>query len=237
MKKIVVSFILLSILSNITVQAQESFEVADIRVEGLSRISAETVFSYLPVGVGDEVDEEKSRHIIKALFKTGFFRDIKLHQEAGVLAITVIERPSIAAIRVTGNKDLDDERIGEMLDEEGLIEGRIVSEPSLERFVRELNNYYISKGRYGSEIETAITPLDQNRVDVAIQIEEGRVARVREIRFVGNSAFEDSVLRRQSVFDGNVWTNLLFGRNKFSQEKLVLDLESWRNFYLDRGIS
>ena len=131
MKKLVVSFILLSILSNITVQAQESFEVADIRVEGLSRISAETLFSYLPVGVGDEVDEEKSRHIIKALFKTGFFRDIKLHQEAGVLAITVIERPSIAAIRVTGNKDLDDDRIGEMLDEEGLIEGRIVSEPSL----------------------------------------------------------------------------------------------------------
>ena len=222
-------------MSNITVQAQKSFEVADIRVEGLSRISAETVFSYLPVGVGDEVDEEKSRHIIKALFKTGFFKDIKLHQEAGVLAIIVVERPSIAAIRVTGNKDLDDERIGEMLDEEGLIEGRIVSESSLEHFVRELNNYYTSRGRYGSEIETAITPLDQNRVDVAIQIEEGRVARVREIRFVGNSAFEDSVLRRQSVFDGNVWMNLLFGRNKFSQEKLVLDLESWRTFYLDRG--
>ena len=191
MKKIVVSFILLSILSNITVQAQESFEVADIRVEGLSRISAETVFSYLPVGVGDEVDEEKSRHIIKALFKTGFFRDIKLHQEAGVLAITVIERPSIAAIRVTGNKDIDDKRIGEMLDEEGLIEGRIVSEPSLERFVRELNNYYISRGRYGSEIETAITPLDQNRVDVAIQIEEGRVA-IRNIRRDANDHLKKS---------------------------------------------
>jgi outer membrane protein insertion porin family len=235
MKKLVVSFILLSILSNITVEAQESFEVADIRVEGLSRISAETVFSYLPVGVGDEVDEEKSRHIIKVLFKTGFFKDIKLHQEAGVLAIIVVERPSIAAIRVSGNKDLDDERIGEMLDEEGLIEGRIVSESSLERFVHELNNYYISKGRYGSEIETAITPLDQNRIDVAIQIDEGRVARVREIRFVGNSAFEDRVLRKQSVFDGNVWMKILFGQDKFSQEKLAVDLESWRNYYLDRG--
>jgi outer membrane protein insertion porin family len=235
MKNVAVSFVLLSILSNITVQAQELFEVTDIRVEGLSRISAETVFSYLPVGVGDEVDEEKSRHIIKTLFKTGFFRDIKLHQEAGVLAITVIERPSMSAIRVTGNKDLDDERIAEMLEEEGLIEGRIVSESSLERFVRELNNYYMSRGRYGSEIEAAITPLDQNRVDVAVQIAEGPVARVREIRFVGNSAFEDSVLRRQSVFDGNVWINLLFGRNKFSQEKLELDLETWRNFYLDRG--
>jgi outer membrane protein insertion porin family len=235
MKKIVVSFILLSIFSNITVQAQDSFEVVDIRVEGLSRISAETLFSYLPVGVGDEMDEESSRHIIKALFKTGFFRDIKLHQEAGVLAITVIERPSIAAIRVTGNKDLDDERIDEMLDEGGIIEGRIVSESSLERFVGGLDNYYISRGRYGSKIETALIPLDQNRVDVVVQIEEGRVARVREIRFVGNSAFEDSVLRRQSVFDGNVWVNFLFGRNKFSQEKLVLDFESWRNFYLDRG--
>jgi outer membrane protein insertion porin family len=235
MKKIIVSLILLSIFGNITVQAQESFEVSDIQIEGLSRISAETVFSYLPVGVGDEVDEGKSRHIIKALFKTGFFKDIKLNQEAGVLTITVIERPTISAIRVTGNKDLGDERIGEMLVEEGLIEGRIASESSLDGFVRELNNYYISRGHYGSEIETAITPLDRNRVDVAIQIEEGRVARVREIRFVGNSVFEDSVLRRQSVFDGNTWTNLLFGRNKFSQEKLVLDLENWRNFYLDRG--
>jgi outer membrane protein insertion porin family len=235
MKNIVVSFFLLSIFSNIAIQAQESFEVADIRVEGLSKISAETVFSYLSVGVGDEVNEEKTPHIIKSLFKTGFFRDIKLHQEAGVLVITVIERPSIARISVAGNKDLDDERIGEMLDEEGLIEGRIVSELSLERFVRELNSYYISRGRYGSEIETAITPLDKNRVDVAIQIEEGRVARVRQIRFVGNAAFEEEVLRGQSVFDGNVLTNALFGRNKFSQEKLDSDLENWRNFYLDRG--
>jgi outer membrane protein insertion porin family len=235
MKKIGVSFILLFILSNITVQAQESFEVTDLRVEGLSRITAETILSYLPVGVGDKVDEEKSRQIIKALFKTGFFKDIKLHQEAGVMAITVIERPSISVIRVTGNKDLDDERIGKMLDEEGIMEGRIVSESSLERFIRELNNFYISRGRYGTQIETAIIPLDKNRVDVAIQIDEGKVARVREIRFVGNSAFEDSVLRRKSVFYGNVLTNLLLGRNKFSQEKLAIDLESWRNFYLDRG--
>ena len=122
MKKIFVSFILLLILNNFPAQAQETFEVADIRVEGLSRISAETVFSYLPVGVGDEMDEEKSRHIIKALFKTGFFKDIKLQQEAGVLVITVVERPSIAAIRVTGNRDLDDERIDQMLDEAGLVE-------------------------------------------------------------------------------------------------------------------
>ena len=95
MKKIVVSFILLLILESFPAHAQESFEVSDIRVEGLSRISAETIFSYLPVGVGDEIDEEKSRHIVKALFKTGFFKDIKLEQEAGVLVITVVERPSM----------------------------------------------------------------------------------------------------------------------------------------------
>ena len=235
MKKIFVSFIFLLILNNFSAQAQETFEVADIRVEGLSRISAETVFSYLPVGVGDEMDEEKSRHIIKALFKTGFFRDIELQQEAGVLVINVVERPSIAGIRVTGNRDLDDERIDQMLDEAGLVGGRIISEASLERFVHELNDYYVSRGRYGSEVESAITPLDQNRVGVDIQIEEGRVARVREIRFVGNTAFEDGLLRKKSAFDGNVWTNLLFGRNKFSQEKLDSDLESWRSFYLDRG--
>ena len=156
MKKIFVSFILLLILNNFPTQAKESFEVADIRVEGLSRISAETVFSYLPVGVGDELDEEISRHIVKALFKTGFFKDIKLQQEAGVLVITVVERPTIAAVRITGNRVLDDERIGQMLDEAGLVEGRIINESSLERFVHELSNYYVSRGYYGSEVESAI---------------------------------------------------------------------------------
>ena len=131
MKKIFVSLILLLILKSFPAQTQESFEVSDIRVEGLSRISAETVFSYLPIGVGDEMDEEKSRHTVKTLFKTGFFKDIKLRQEAGVLVITVVERPSIAAIRITGNRDLGDERINELLDEAGLVEGRIISEASL----------------------------------------------------------------------------------------------------------
>ena len=110
-----ISLILLLILHNLPVQAQESFEVTAIRVEGLSRISVETVFSYLPVGVGDEMDGGKSRHTVKALFKTGFFKDIKLRQEAGALVITVVERPSIVAIRVTGNRDLDNVRIDKML--------------------------------------------------------------------------------------------------------------------------
>ena len=235
MKKIFESIILLLILSNVSAQAQESFQVKDIRVEGLSRISAETVFSYLPVGVGDEMDEEKSRHTITVLFKTGLFNDIKLQQEAGVLIIAVVERPSISEIRIVGNRNLDDERIDQMLVEAGLMEGRIISQPSLEFFVHELTDYYVSRGRYGTVVESAITPLDKNRVRVDIQIEEGRVARVREIRFVGNSAFEDSVLRKRSLFDGNVWTNTLLGRNKYSQEKLDLDLENWRNFYFDRG--
>jgi outer membrane protein insertion porin family len=235
MKNIFLSCILLLILNNFPAEAQESFDVADIRVEGLSRISAETVFSYLPVGIGDQIDEGKSHNIVKALFKTGFFKDIKLVREGEVLIITVVEHPSIAMIRVTGNRDLDDDRIDQMLDGTGLVEGRIISESSLERFVQELSNHYVSRGRYGSKVESAMTPLDQNRVGVDIQIDEGRIARVREIRFVGNSAFEDSMLRKKSVFDGNVWTNMLFGRNKFSQEKLHLDLESWRSFYLDRG--
>jgi outer membrane protein insertion porin family len=235
MKKISLSIILLLILSNFSAQAKESFEVTDIQIEGLSRISAETVFSYLPVNIGDEMNEEKSRHVVKELFKTGFFKDIKLQQEAEILIITVAERPSIAAIRITGNRDLNDETIEQMLNEAGLVEGRLVSESSLKHFIRELKNYYVSKGHYVSEAHTAITPLDQNRVGIDIEIDEGPVARVREIRFVGNSVFEDSVLRKQSAFNGNVLTNFLFGQNKFSPDKLELDLETWRSFYLDRG--
>ena len=115
MKKIVTAAILLLILNIYPVQAQEKFEIADIRVEGLSRISAETVFSYLPIGIGDEIDEESSRQIVKKLFKTGFFRDIKLRHEDGVLVIALIERPSIATIRITGNKDIDDEQFQEVV--------------------------------------------------------------------------------------------------------------------------
>jgi outer membrane protein insertion porin family len=235
MKKIFMLLILLLISNKFLAYAQESFEVDDIRVEGLSRISAETLFSYLPIGVGDEIDDEKSRQIIKTLFRTGLFTDIRLKHESGVLVVTVVERPSIAEIRVNGNVDFDDERIDQMLEGVGLAEGRIISEASLERFVQELINVYVSEGYYGSKVESALTPLDQHWVKVDIHIEEGRVARVREIRFVGNTAFEDELLRKQSLFYGNVWTNLILGKNKFSQEKLDEDLENWRSFYLDRG--
>jgi outer membrane protein insertion porin family len=234
MKKLILSFALL-MLTNYPAKSQESFEVVDIRIEGLTRISGETVFSYLPIGVGDQIDEEKSRHIIKTLFKTGFFKDIKLLQDDGILKIIVVERPSIASVRIIGNRVLDNEQITPMLVDKGLVEGRIVSESSLDRFVGELKTYYLANGHYGAKVVSAITPIDQNRVRVDVQIEEGKVARVGEIRFVGNKAFSDNVLRKKSEFNGNRWTNLLFGRDKFSQGKLDLDLENLRSFYLDRG--
>jgi outer membrane protein insertion porin family len=221
--------------SSCLAQAQETFEVTDIRVNGLTRIAVETIYSYLPVGIGDKLDEEQSRNAVKALFKTGFFKDIKLYQDGGILVINVIERPTIATIRITGNNDLDDERIDHMLNETGLIEGRIISESFLDHFLLELKNYYVSKGYYGSEIESALTPLDQNRVGVDIQIKEGPVARVREIRIVGNTSYDRDTLRKKSTFYGNILTNLLVGRNKYSKSKLDSDLEGLRNFYLDRG--
>jgi outer membrane protein insertion porin family len=235
MKKTFLLYICLFILSSVSAQAREMFEVTDISVRGLSRISAETVFSYLPVGIGDVMDEEKSRNTIRALFNTGFFQDIKLEEEGEILIITVIERPTISSVQFVGNVNLDDDSINMMLDKAGLVEGRMLSEPALENFVHSVNSYYVSQGRYGAKVESAVNPQDHNRVAIAIQIDEGRVARVREIQFQGNQTYEDSLLRKRSVFIGNSWTNLLFGRNKFSQQKLEVDLDGWRNFYLDRG--
>ena len=233
MKKI--TFIVFTLFLIFPAYGSTRFQIDDIQVNGLSRISAETVFSYLPVGVGDTFDEKKGQKILNDLFATGFFRDISIQQESGVLVINVLEQPTINNIRVLGNKNLDDEVMDRMLREAGLTEGKLFKQHSLNSVIEETKEFYASKGRYNSDITTAVTPQKNNLVSVDIEIQEGPVARVRDIRFIGNTAFKDRFLQSQSLFEGNFISNLFLGKNKYSKEKFESDLENLRNVYQDRG--
>jgi outer membrane protein insertion porin family len=194
------------------VHAFEPFEVRDIRVEGIQRTDAGTVFSYLPVKVGDVVDEERASAAVKALFATGFFNDVRLEQRDNVLIVIVQERPAIASISVSGSKEFKAEQLEEGLRQVGLRESRIFDRALLDRAEQELKNQYISRGKYGVQIVTTVTPLERNRVGITFSIVEGRVAKIKEINLIGNEVFDEE-----------------------TRPKLQGDLEALRSFYLNRG--
>jgi outer membrane protein insertion porin family len=173
------------------VHAFEPFEVRDIRVEGIQRTDAGTVFSYLPVKVGDVVDEERASAAVKALFATGFFNDVRLEQRDNVLIVIVQERPAIASISVSGSKEFKAEQLEEGLRQVGLRESRIFDRALLDRAEQELKNQYISRGKYGVQIVTTVTPLERNRVGITFSIVEGRVAKIKEINLIGNEVFDE----------------------------------------------
>ncbi len=215
--------------------AQGEFVVTDIRVEGLQRIEPGTVFNYLPIKVGDEVDTELSTEAVRALFDTGFFTDVELRQEGTVLIVSVQERPSIADIAIRGNKDIRDEAIEEALNNAGFSEGRIFNQALLDQVLQEIRNQYFGRGRYSARVDATVSPRPRNRVAIKIEIEEGSVAKIEQIRIVGNNAYEeDELLDQFSLSDTNVF-GFLSRRDRYSREKLLADTESLRSFYQDNG--
>lgn len=215
--------------------ASESFVVVDIRVEGIQRTEAGTVFSYLPVKVGDTLDEAKATAAVKALYATGFFKDVKLKTENGVLIVQVEERPAIAQINITGAKAFDKEKLTEGLKQAGLSESRIFSRSMLDRAEQELKRQYISTGKYAVQITTTTTPLERNRVAINFDIKEGRTARIRQISFVGNETFNDKTLRDLFVLTTPGLLTWFTKNDQYSKQKLSADLETLRSYYLDRG--
>jgi outer membrane protein insertion porin family len=167
MKKILV-FLCVLLTFSLPLSAIESFVVSDIRVEGLQRISAGTVFNYLPIKVGDRIDDDTAQQSIRALYQTGFFDDVQLEQEGTVLIVVVKERPSIANIEFKGNKALDKDTLAEGMKQIGFVEGRVFDQSILDRVVQELKNQYFAQGKYGAEVETIVTPLERGRVSVTV---------------------------------------------------------------------
>lgn len=216
-------------------RAVEPFVVKDIRVDGLQRISAGTVFNYLPIKVGDTFTEQKSQDSVRALFKTGFFRDVRLERDKNVLVVTVIERPSIAGIKIVGTKEMSEADLKKGLKEIGLAEGRVFNKSLLDRVEQELRQQYFARGYYAVLIRPTVTPLERNRVDINIDVSEGKVARIRAINFVGNRLFADKKLLNLFSLGPRPWYLPFSSRDKYSKQKLAGDLERLRNFYQDQG--
>ncbi|MGH8547023.1 MAG: outer membrane protein assembly factor BamA [Methylococcales bacterium] len=217
------------------VWAMESFVVEDIRVEGLQRISEGTVFNYLPVQAGDTFDENRSAEAIRALFKTGFFKDVSLSRLGDVLVVSVVERPAIASIDLKGNKDLKSEDLLKALKDTGLKEGQVFNRQTLDKVEQELRRQYFSRGKYGVKVESKVTPLSRNRVAIEISISEGSVAKIQQINIVGNHAFQEKVLLDLFELSTSNLLSFYTKDDQYSKQKLSADLERLRSYYLDRG--
>ncbi|MCE0733437.1 outer membrane protein assembly factor BamA [Halomonas sp. G15] len=224
------------LLAGASVAQAEPFDVADIRVEGLQRISAASVFNAFPVTARDRVDERELAEAARELFATGLFEDVRLAREGDVLIIQVVERPTISRLNIDGNRQLDEDQLRQGLREAGLEEGQVLQLSTLEEIERELEGVYQAQGRYSANIETSVREIDEGRVQVDIEIDEGAVAKIRQINIVGNRAFDDETLRE--VFELNDRPGRIFGwfsKDEYSREALAGDLERLRSFYLDRG--
>ncbi len=216
-------------------QSFEPFTIADIRVDGLQRISAGTVFTYMPLERGDQVDQAAAARAIRALFRTGFFNDIKVDRQGDILVVTVTERPAINKITLIGNKDIKSEELTRNLKEIGLAEGETFDRLQLDRVVLELTRAYNNRGKYNVTIQPSLTTLDRNRVDVQIDIKEGKAAKIRHINIVGNEAFPQDDLREGWESSTTNWLSWYRRDDQYSREKLSGDLEKLNSYYLDRG--
>lgn len=215
--------------------AFDPFVVKDIRVEGIQRTEAGTVFSYLPVKVGETMTDEKAAQAIKALFATGFFKDVRIEVEAGVLVLVLEERPAIASVDFVGIKEFDKDALKKGLKEIGLTESRIFDRSLLEKAEQELKRQYLGKGHYAVNITTTVTPLERNRVGINFAVDEGEVAKIRQINIVGAQAFAEKELLDLFVLRTPNWLSWYTKNDQYSKQKLSADLETLKSWYHDRG--
>ena len=225
----------LALAAPAAVRAAEPFVVRDIRVEGVQRTEAGTIFSYLPIKVGERVDDEKLSAAVKALYATGFFRDVRLEREGDVLVVAVQERPTVSALSFVGNKEFDTETIKKALKDIGIAEARIFDRSALDRAEQELKRQYITRGLYAAKVQTTVTPQERNRVAINFSIDEGEPSRIARINIVGTQAFTEAQLRKEMTLTTPGWLTWYTKNDQYSKQKLQGDLEALRNFYQNRG--
>ena len=221
--------------SVISPSVPEGITIEDIRIEGLQRIEPGTVFSYLPVRIGEVLSATTAAEAVRALFATGFFQDVRIEIDGRVLVVLLEERPAIGAIEITGAKEFDAETLKKALGDAGLSEARIFDRAVLERAEQELKRQYLGRGKYDVQVQTTVSPLPRNRVAVSIAIDEGQDAKIKEIRIVGANAFSEKTLLDEFKLSTPTWMSWYTKSDQYSRQKLTGDLESLRSFYLNRG--
>jgi outer membrane protein insertion porin family len=215
--------------------AIQTFIIKDMRVEGVQRTDAGTVFSYLSVKVGDGMDDEKAAAAIKALYATGFYSDVRLEAENDVLVIFVQERSAIAKIDIVGAKEFTKENLKDGLKQAGISEAKIFDRSLLDRAEKEIKRQYTSRGFYSAKVTTTATPLERNRVSLSFNIDEGEVAKIVDINIIGATAFKEKELLNQFELTTSGWFTWFTKDDQYSKQKLSGDLEKLRSFYLNRG--
>ncbi|QCF26434.1 outer membrane protein assembly factor BamA [Hydrocarboniclastica marina] len=237
MRHPLLSFLLASALALCViapVQADE-FVVSDIELRGLQRVSAGTVFSTLPVQIGDEVDEIALAEAIRTLFQSGLFTDIEVYRDDDVLILELQERPAISSIEIEGNKAIETDQLMKALENAGLQEGQVFKRATLERIELEIQRSYVAQGRYSSRVTGEVEELERNRVKLKLDINEGEVAAIRHINIIGNEAFtDDELIDLMELSAGGLWASIT-NADKYSRERLSGDLERIRSYYLDQG--
>jgi outer membrane protein insertion porin family len=215
--------------------AVEPFVLKDIRVEGLQRSDAGTVFASLPFRIGDTYTDEKGAAALRALFATGLFKDVRLDVEGGVVVVIVEERPVIANIDFVGLKEFDKDQLVKALKDFGISEGQPFDKALADRAEQELKRQYLTRSLYGAEVVTTVTPQERNRVNLSFTITEGTAAKISEIRIVGNQAFSEGTLKGLFDLNDSGWLNFYTKADRYSRQKLDADLETLRSYYQNRG--
>lgn len=218
-----------------SIAAASSFEVRDIRLEGLQRLSSGTVFASLPINIGDQIDSYVLQVAARSLFASGYYDDVRFEEDNGVLVVHLVERPAIDTIEIEGEKAISEEDLLSGMADSGLQEGQIFRRSVLEGIGAELERQYMSQGRYNASVTTEVTELPRNRVGIKIDIDEGTAASVRHINIVGNTLFTDEELTERFEMQTTNWLSWIMSDDKYSREKLTGDIESLRSHYLDRG--
>ena len=227
--------IFLTALLSLNLLSFDEFLVSDIRIVGLQRVSTGSIFNVIPISVGDRIDLRKSTDIVRSLFSTEQFDDIQVSKEGNTLIISVIERPSISAIDISGNKALKTEQLLESLDGVGIKEGEVYKRSTLEKVKSELVRSYASNGRYGAGVEIEEITKPRNRIDINIIVDEGNSAKIKKINIIGNEIFTDEELLDSFELSEGSFFSFLSNNNQYSREKLVGDIETLESYYRDRG--
>ena len=226
---------LLPLLHATSAWSFEPFVIKDIRVEGIQRTEPGTVFSYLPVKVGDTLNDDRATASLHALFATGFFKDVELKADQNVLVVSVKERPTVASVEINGVKDFPKDQLRDNLKIVGLAEGRILDKSVLDKSVQELKRQYVARGKYSVEVKSTVKDLERNRVAVSFDVNEGSASKIREINIVGNQVYpEKDLLDVMQLTTPGLFT--WFSKNdQYSKQKLSADMESIRTFYMNSG--